>query len=193
MGCFEILQSSGVLGSHKMTIVLSWQVYYFSSVTIKGHRHTYYENCPSSQNITPIWSWCHEILVMQNVHKGRCKIQRAKFEVQNSKWQFSFAERLRVKLAVIHGEGIHKDEQQEDGRSSPPPPGGPSSPSNEEPLKVTFGDDLVRKRSDSDFSPKMLRERTTSNPTNPSKRTRTIRNRWYIDWFCIFTSEPNLE
>jgi len=85
----------------------------------------------------------------------------------------SFAERLRVKLAVIHGEGIHKDEQQEDGRSSPPPPGGPSSPSNE-PLKVTFGDDLVRKRSESDFSPKMQRERTTSNPANPSKRTRTI-------------------
>ena len=92
---------------------------------------------------------------------------------------FSFAERLRVKLAVIHGEGIHKDEQQEDGRSSPPPPGGPSSPSNE-PLKVTFGDDLVRKRSESDFSPKMQRERTTSNPANPSKRTRTIRNGLYL-------------
>jgi len=92
---------------------------------------------------------------------------------------FSFAERLRVKLAVIHGEGIHKDEQQEDGRSSPPPPGGPSSPSSES-LKVTFGDDLVRKRSESDFSPKMQRERTTSNPANPSKRTRTIRNRLYI-------------
>ena len=93
--------------------------------------------------------------------------------------KFSFAERLRVKLAVIHGEGIHNDEQQEDGRSSPPPPGGPSSPSNDEPAKVTFGDDLVRKRSDSDFSPKMLRERTTSNPTNPSKRTRTIRKGLY--------------
>lgn len=92
---------------------------------------------------------------------------------------FSFAERLRVKLAVIHGEGIHKDEQQEDGRSSPPPPGGPSSPSNE-PLKVTFGDDLVRKRSESDFSPKMQRERATSNPANPSKRTRTIRNWLYM-------------
>ena len=92
----------------------------------------------------------------------------------------SFAERLRVKLAVIHGEGIHKDEQQEDGRSSPPPPGGPTSPSTET-LKVTvesdLREDLLRKRSDSDFSLKM-RERTTSNPANPSKRTRTIRNRY---------------
>ena len=83
MICFEILQSSGVSGSHKMTIVLSWQVYYFSSVTMKGHRHTYYENCPSSLNITPIWLWYHEILVMQNVHKGRptCEISWAKFRV----------------------------------------------------------------------------------------------------------------
>jgi ribose-phosphate pyrophosphokinase len=33
----------------------------------------------------------------------------------------SFAERLRVKLAVIHGEGFYNDEDQDDGRSSPPP------------------------------------------------------------------------
>ena len=76
---------------------------------------------------------------MQNVRKGKSVCKR-----QNSNLIFSFAERLRVKLAVIHGEGIHKDEQQEDGRSSPPPPGGPESPSDpdsNEPLKVTFGND----------------------------------------------------
>merc|ERR1712110_100381 len=33
----------------------------------------------------------------------------------------SFAERLRVKLAVIHGEGFYNDEDMDDGRSSPPP------------------------------------------------------------------------
>lgn len=33
----------------------------------------------------------------------------------------SFAERLRVRLAVIHGEGLHRDEHQDDGRNSPPP------------------------------------------------------------------------
>ena len=88
---------------------------------------------------------------------------------------FSFAERLRVKLAVIHGEGIYKDEQQEDGRSSPPPPGGPASPSTET-LKVTFEhdlrEDLLRKRSDSEASSK-IRDRTAS---NSSKRTRTLRH-----------------
>lgn len=33
----------------------------------------------------------------------------------------SFAERMGVALAVIHGEGLHQDEHHEDGRSSPPP------------------------------------------------------------------------
>ena len=41
---------------------------------MKGHLHTYYENFPNFQSITPIWLWYREILVMQNVHKGWCKI-----------------------------------------------------------------------------------------------------------------------
>ena len=46
---------------------------------MKGHLHTYYENFPNFQSITPIWLWYREILVMQNVHKGWC--DRAKSQL----------------------------------------------------------------------------------------------------------------
>ena len=34
----------------------------------------------------------------------------------------SYAERLRLGIAVIHGEGRVGESEQEDGRNSPPPP-----------------------------------------------------------------------